>query len=232
MKLLILEDEPPIAEHIAWMCRKILGDRITACKLIHTLDEAERYIAGHQIDILLLDLNLEGKNGYAILKRSVAGSFHTIIISAHTDQAVTAFAYGVLDFIPKPFNEQRLREAFTRYDKRTEQRELATKYIAVRETSGIHLIDIADITYIKAAGNYSEAVLRDGSVQLIVKSLNMLEKILPASFERIHKSYLINMTLLDAYQHAGGGTYRVILKDGTSLPLSRPAYKRFQKAFR
>ena len=231
MNILILEDEPPIAEHIAWMCRKILKEKLSSCHILHTLDEASDYIKNHSIDLLLLDINLEGDNGYNILKRAVAESFHTIIISAHTNQAVTAFTYGVLDFIPKPFNKERLKKAFERYEKRIQSRELDTRYLAVREHDGIHLIETEKIQYIKAAGNYSEANIREKGKMLIGKSLNKLEQILPTTFKRIHKSYIINIADLNSYVHAGGGTYQVRLQDGTRLPLSRTKYKEFQQLF-
>ena len=72
------------------------------------MESAFAYLKDHQIDLLLLDLNLDGGNGFDILKYTVSQSFHTIIISAYTDQAITAFQYGVLDFIPKPFRDEEL----------------------------------------------------------------------------------------------------------------------------
>ncbi len=66
------------------------------------------------IDVLFLDLNLNGKDGFDLLKTSVSGAFHVIIISAHTEQALKAFEYGVLDFVGKPFNKERLARALDR----------------------------------------------------------------------------------------------------------------------
>ena len=85
----------------------------------------------------------------------MAGFFHTIIISAFTDQAITAFQYGVLDFISKLFEEERLRKAFGRYFNLIKKRELETKYIAVRENNDIQLLKIEDILFFKSSGNYT-----------------------------------------------------------------------------
>ena len=60
--------------------------------------------------MLLLDLNLGDSDGMTLLESKVAGSFHTIIVSATTDQALRAFEHGVLDFVPKPFAEERLNQ--------------------------------------------------------------------------------------------------------------------------
>lgn len=229
MKLLIIEDEPPIAEHIKWMSESILQEELECCTIIHSLDAALNYLSEHQIDLLLLDLNLEGDNGFDVLKLSVSGSFHTIIISAYTEQAINAFQYGVLDFIPKPFDENRLKNAFDRYFNLLQKRELETRYLAVRENNDIQLIKISDIIYFKSAGNYIEAHLTNGDVKVIIKAMNKLEQILPARFLRTHKSYTVDSHQISAYQHKGGGVYNIQLKNGIRLPLSRLIYKKLKK---
>lgn len=228
MKILIVEDEPPIADHIKWMCENILKKKLELCKINHSLESALGYLQNHQIDLLFLDLNLEGESGFEILKKSVSGSFHTIIISAFTEQAITAFQYGVLDFIPKPFEEERLRLAFDRYYNLMEGKELETKYMAIRENNDIFLLKIEDIRYFKSAGNYIEAHLKNGDTKLIIKAMNKLEKILPSRFIRIHKSYIIDLNEINSYKHSGGGLYQIELKNGKALPLSRKVYKKLK----
>ena len=116
MRLVIVEDEPPIAEDVEHACRSILGNRIRSLRVFFTLDEAADFLASHPVDLLLLDLTLSGEDGYDLLRQAVAGPFQTIVISAHTDQAIDAYAHGVLDFVPKPLDEERLRLALDRFD--------------------------------------------------------------------------------------------------------------------
>ena len=85
MRILIVEDEYSIARDIKWNCQRAVGEKIESLEIIQTLDNAADYLQKNQIDLLLLDLNLSGKSGFELLKTSVSGSFHTIIISAHTD---------------------------------------------------------------------------------------------------------------------------------------------------
>ncbi|MBK7227614.1 MAG: hypothetical protein IPH97_01775 [Ignavibacteriales bacterium] len=59
-------------------------------------------------------MNLNAKDGFELLKQVVSQSFHTIVISANINRAIEAFEYGVLDFIPKPYNIERLKAAFQR----------------------------------------------------------------------------------------------------------------------
>ncbi len=67
MRILIVEDEYSIARDIEYQCRAILGDRVTSLRILQTLEEAAEHLNKQTIDLLLLDLNLGGKNGYDLL---------------------------------------------------------------------------------------------------------------------------------------------------------------------
>ena len=229
MRILIVEDEPRIARDIAWSCKQILGKEITSIKIIQTLDEASDYLFKGRIDILLLDLNLHGKNGYELLRHAVSGSFHTIIISAHTDQAYEAFQYGVLDFLPKPFDEERLREAFNRYFNRLPRIEKSTQYLTVRKYNRNDILSVDDILYFRAANFYVDAVLKTGEVEILDKTMNRLEQILPSRFFRIHHSYIADIEQIRSFTPVKKGTSQVLLKNGAVLPLSKNRFKRLQQ---
>lgn len=123
MRILIVEDERPIAKYIERLCRQLLGTKVRSIDLQYSLEDAASFLFRQPVDLCLLDLNLNGENGYELLKLAVSGSFHTIIISANTDKAVEAFRFGVLDFIPKPFDEARLSQALQRYFDRQSPRQ-------------------------------------------------------------------------------------------------------------
>jgi len=229
MRLLIVEDERPIAGYIERLCRSILGKKIQSLRVLHSLDDALDYLFDHTIDLCLLDLNLHGQDGYDILKKAVSGTFHTIVISANTDRAVEAFEYGILDFIPKPFDEARLQKAFDRYLEQSEDQHIYTKYLSVRSGLDIHILKIKDIRYFKAAGNYIEAVLLSGKVELLDKTMDRLHQILPSQFIRIHRSFIVDIEQIVSFAHAGRGTYQVTLINDEKLPLSRSHYKKLQK---
>ena len=98
MRVLIVEDEPLLAGRLDRFCREILNTRLESIRIANRFDEAGATLADSAVDLLLLDLNLHGEDGMALLESSVAGSFHTIIVSANTEHALRAFEYGVLDF--------------------------------------------------------------------------------------------------------------------------------------
>lgn len=225
MNILIVEDESRIAKRIERMTRDIFGDTLQSLKHVNTLHEALQFIENSTLDLVLLDLNLNGENGFDLLTKAVSESFHTVIISAYKNQAITAFEYGVLDFVPKPFNRDRLEQALNKtiIKEKTEANEV--KYLAIKKRYRVQLIPIKDILYIKGAGAYTELFLADGKKELHNKSLEKLEQLLSSSFERIHKSYLIKMSEVREISVESGSKYMAVLKNGERIPIGRTKYK-------
>jgi len=225
MDVLIVEDESRIAKRIERMTRDILGGRLNSITRIDTLDEAKKFIESNSLDLVLLDLNLNGVSGFDLLSEAVSYSFHTIIISAYKEQAITAFDYGVLDFVPKPFSRERLEQALNQRFVDENRAPNKTKYLAIKKRGTIQLIPIEDVLYIKGAGTYTELFLNDGKKELHDKSMEKLEQLLAFSFERIHKSYLVRMSEISEIIVESGSKYMAKLKNGELIPIGRTKYK-------
>ena len=221
MRILIVEDERPTAEDIKLLVEKILHNEITSIHIETTLESAMFYLKEKPVDVLLLDLNLNAKDGFQLLKQVVSQSFHTIIISANINRAIEAFEYGVLDFIPKPYNIERLKAAFKRLKSSHALDGHSIKYLSVKTGFEIRIIPIENIRYFKSANIYVELHLNDGHKVIHDKSIKQLVPLLPANYCRIHKSYLVDVGKIESIQTLGGGKYRVILKSGECLPVSR-----------
>ncbi|HUR59962.1 MAG TPA: LytTR family DNA-binding domain-containing protein, partial [Opitutaceae bacterium] len=198
MRVLIVEDEPLLAQRLQRFCEEILGDRLESVRVANLFSEASARIDESPIDLLLLDLNLHGRDGMELLASSVAGSFHTIIVSANTEQALRAFEHGVIDFVPKPFSRERLAQALQRVTDRNGRAASAAKFLAVRKHGRVELVPIDRILYVEGAGAYAELVLDDGTRELHDKTLEKLHALLPPLFERIHKSYIVRWTAVKA----------------------------------
>jgi two-component system, LytTR family, response regulator LytT len=227
--MLIVEDEEPIADDLRAICARILREKPQSIHQVLRLEDAVEYINRHPIDVLLLDLNLSGKDGFELLKRAVSYSFHTIVISANINRALEAFEYGVVDFIPKPYNEQRIRKALDRLRHLATVQDHPLKYLAIRKHGNLRLICLEEIEYIAGAGAYAEVSLKDGRKELHDKTLNELEKILPPRFYRIHKSTIVDVQAITSLKIRGGGDYRVELNSGTVLPVSRARFADLKK---
>ena len=224
--ILIIEDEKSISNYIkatTLSCFSINELTIHQC---FTIEDAFAHIQSNPVDIVLLDLNLNEKDGFTLLKQLNAYSFLTIIISAYKEKAIEAFEYGVVDFIPKPFKEERLKQAFDRCTEKIPAPK--TKYLTVKKANEYLLLPVSDIYFFEAADVYVEAKLRTGTSELLSVSMKKLEHILPTRFLRIHRSYIVDLNDVRSFFYVDGGTYNIELKDGTVLPLNRATYKRLK----
>jgi two-component system response regulator LytT len=227
MRILIVEDEKVAARGLQRMVQNILGKEISWIGWEATLEAAKLALAENPVDILFLDLNLNGESGFELLQGAVAGSFHTIVVSANEDQALRAFEYGVLDFVPKPVSEERLEKALNRV-KDPNYAGKHAKYLPIRKPKGIALINLEDVAYFRGDGNYVEIRLKTGVSEYHRQTLDSLAKVLPRQFSRIHRSYIVDRRGVKSVLSHGGGLYDVELESGAKLPLSRIHYKDFK----
>jgi two-component system response regulator LytT len=223
MRVLIVEDQVLIARRIERFVREILGDKLTYLNAIDNVDDAEEWLFESSLDLLLLDLDFHGQSGFDLLKTAVSGAFHTIIISAHKDQAYRAFEYGVIDFVGKPFDLARLEQAFDQLERRKLQ--AGTQYLSIRRAGQLEIIALEDVLYAQGAGAYSELKLEDGCSQMHDKSLDKLLHILPSKFIRIHKSYLVDIERVTKLVRKSGSYYELQLTNEERLPIGRTRYK-------
>ena len=230
MRVVIVEDEPSIAERLERLAREILGEKLKRLRHFLDVDNAVDYICEHPIDLLLLDLNLSGRNGFDVLQHTAAESYQTIIVSAFAERAITAFEWGVLDFVNKPFGKDRLERALNRFLDSSHRNAISAKYLSVRTNGALEIIPIESVKYVRGADNYSELVLADGKTRLHDKPLGKLLAILPADFLQVHKSYIARMSLAKRLLVHQGGKYELELDCGTLVPIGRTRYKKVHKA--
>ncbi|HAA16467.1 MAG TPA: DNA-binding response regulator [Cytophagales bacterium] len=221
----IVEDEPLVAQRLERMLGEALVDHPFQLWSLRTLAEARAFLDAHPVDVVFLDLNLHGENGFDLLKESVAQAYHTVVISAYHDKALQAFEYGVLDFIGKPFTHERLQTAIYRLldAKTTPTHQL--KYLAVRTHGRLQIVPLQEVLYLQAHGAYSQLHMREGTPLLHDKSLAKLQQILPSGYERIHKSYIVELGRIRHLNNYGAGKYEAVLVNKETLPVSRQAFK-------
>lgn len=222
MRIAIVEDEAVVARRLERMLRDVAGASIEALDVVDTLAAAQALVHDRPPDLVFLDLNLNGRNGFHLLEEAVAASFQTIVVSAHHDQALRAFDYGVVDFVAKPFTEERLRKALERVT--SDGARGRARCLAVRKGRELRTIPLDRIAFIRGADDYSELHLDDGTVHLHQKTLTALERVLPPDFVRIHRSYIAPLT-----KARGLRANALVLADGRVVPVGR-SYREAVKA--
>jgi len=223
MRVLIVEDVTLVADRVSYLAKKYLSD--CKIKISHTLEDAKFCITEDVYDLLFLDLNLNGKDGFELLKSVTAESFQTIIITANREKASIAFDFGVLDFISKPIIEKRFKTAVDRFLNGNGTHREKLKYLTIKSKGVISLINIEDIEFIKASGNYSDIYTINKRCFLHDKNLEKLTKILPDSFVKVHRSYIVKKSEIRKVIKHGGGKYNLELISGEIVSLSRTIYK-------
>ncbi len=238
VSVLIVDDEAPARALVREYLAEIDGYQVAAeCT---NGFEAVEAVARLAPDLLLLDVQMPGLDGFEVLElldREVGVVFTT----AYDEYAVRAFEVGAVDYLLKPFSRDRLAEALARAASRrgagsqealarlasAAQRERSPlTRVLVRADGEVHVLPVDKIDYVEAQGDY--AVFRAGGRKLAKQqSLAELEELLdPTRFARIHRSYILNLSRLSRLELYAKDSRVAVLADGTRLPVSRAGYAR------
>ncbi len=228
MRILIVEDEAIAARGLEKLVRELLGKEIISLKIEKTLLGAECFLEEDLVDLVFLDLNLNGKYGFDLLKNISAQSFYTIIVSGSTEKAIQAFEFGVLDFVTKPISKDRLKKAIQKISNFRTNSKL-TKFLSIKKNDKLEIIQIKEICFIQGKNKETLIYKKDLKTETHKKTLDALSKILPNHFYRIHKSYIVNLKEAKFLNSNNIGKYSLELKNGKILPVSRKIYSDLKK---
>jgi two-component system, LytTR family, response regulator LytT len=216
--IVIVEDEYMVAKRLKRFVEQAFAEQTIKITTCHSLDDANDYLDQHSIDLLFLDLNLQGHDGFTLLKEQLSESFHTIVVSANSDRAIEAFDIGVLDFVAKPFTQERIQKAVDRLQQKQTGH---CKYLTYKRLGKIELLAIEQVQYLKAEGHYCEVFMHNHDSFLHDKSLDKLTNLLPDNFIRIHRSYAVAIDCIQSIKSEEGSKYWLTLKSGHRLPVGR-----------
>lgn len=209
--------------------------------------EAIKLIPEWKPDLLFLDIEMPGMNGFDMLRELNQTDFEVIFTTAYDDYAVEAFRVSALDYLLKPIRSDHLVAAVQRVANKQEQsftkekletlfshlREPATNRhkIAFGTVEGLEFIEVNQITYCEAMRNYTKLALADGNNVIVSKTLKEVEDALkPFTFLRVHKSYLLNTEHVIKYVRGQGGY--AIVTGGTAVSVARNRRQAVLDAFR
>jgi DNA-binding LytR/AlgR family response regulator len=216
IRVVVAEDEAVIARRLARQITDTLG--VVAVTIAGSVAAAVAAVSHRGPDILVLDLNLEGRDGFDLLRDPVLARCPTIVVSAHTERALEAYELGIRDFVPKPFSRDRLALALHRALDGAPRR---LERFAVRDSNETRYVAIDEIVFVRADGARSEIVLSGKRVVRDDRMLDRIQTLLPPHFERIHRSFLVDVSKIERLVAQEGSRYAVTLRDGTTLPVGR-----------
>lgn len=217
MNILIVEDEAPAARRLRRLVAADLKIDPNVIAVVDTLDAARQYIAERRVNVLFLDLDLSGRDGFELLQAARTDIIATVIVSANVHRAVDAFDHNVVDFVAKPVSATRLSRALAR----AREARSGEMRLVVHSQGRTDIIPASKIVHISGAVDYVEVFVETDQSFLHNEKLDILEKSLPASFVRAHRSHIVNMSHVIQLRVLGRDQHALLTASGKEIPVSR-----------
>ena len=202
-------------------------------------DEAVEYIRGLKPDLVWLDIQMPGCDGFEVLDRIGSSAVPVIVFVTAFDQyALRAFDAMALDYLLKPFDRARFqralgraRDAFAARDADSLSERVAALLadrehdyplrMVVKEAGRIQFVQVDDVRWIEAQGNYVKLHTHSGAPMLRCTMKEMKQRLDPRRFARVHRSTIVCLRNIRQMRPQSGGDYRLLLDDSTELICSR-----------
>ena len=237
VKALIVDDEAPARRRLADLLRGV------ACvsEIIEAADgnAAVQSILNERPDVVFLDIQMPGQSGLAVVDAiSLERMPVTVFVTAYDQHAISAFEANALDYLLKPFSDERFEATMARVTKRLEQHLAAPMLgaeperwdrLVVKAAGTTHFVKAADIDWIEAVGVYVNLYI-GGKAMLYRSPIHLLaEKLDPAHFVRIHRSAIVNLESIVHLEAISHGEFEVVLKHGGRTKVSRTYRSQLEK---
>ena len=247
IRTVIVDDEPLARERIRSLLEnepdvEIVGE----CR---DGDEAVETVRKETPDLVFLDVQIPERNGFEVIETLGADRAPVIVfVTAYDQYALQAFEVHAVDYLLKPFDEERFHKALDRARealRRPRGTEVSERLLSllkdlkqpaayldrlvVKSAGRLFFLRTEEVDWIESAGNY--VCLHVGpESHLLRETMNGVEERLdPARFVRIHRTAIVNIDLVKELQPLFHGEYQVVLRDGTQLTLSRGYRERLQE---
>ncbi|GAB3223041.1 LytR/AlgR family response regulator transcription factor [Spirosoma arcticum] len=244
MKTLIIDDERLARNEL----RRLLDNfpKIEIVGEAANADEALPMIEELEPDLLFLDIQMPGKNGFELLQAIEGKTPEVIFTTAFDEYALKAFEFNALDYLLKPVELARLSEAIHRVEEERHTTDIngtssggdspgpATKTLGendqvfVKDGEKCWFVKLGKVRLFESMGNYVRLYF-DDQKPLVLKSLNALEdRLNPATFFRANRKHIINLQWIEKIEPWFSGGLLVTLRGGDKIEISRRQAIRFK----
>ncbi|MBS1686144.1 MAG: response regulator transcription factor [Bacteroidetes bacterium] len=234
MRAIIVDDEILVAQNLNLLLNRYCPD-VQVLGMVHSASEAEKLIRAEEPDLVFLDVEMPGGNGFDLLRRFSQIRFGIIFVTAFDHYAVQAIKFSAIDYLLKPIDINELRAAVAKAQEQQKSRSInqslnillhnmaqpATRLqkLSLPTLDGMTFISINDIVYCQSDGNYTLFFLDNGDKLLITRQIGVYEELLPEPlFCRIHRQYIINVNKVTRYVKGRGG--HVVMSDGREIDVA------------
>ena len=225
IRAVIVDDEPLARQRIEDLLAKV--EDVEIAGTADTGPAAVETIQSLEPDLVFLDVQMPGMTGVEVMERiGIERMPVTIFTTAYDQYAVKAFELMALDYLMKPFDDDRFVQALDRAREsiRASAGRHGPRYLerlGVESRGQVRFVPVDRIDYITADGPYAELHIGERTLALRERMQTLEERLDPEVWFRIHRSAIVRLDRVEAMLRRSGGDYGVRLRDGTVLSLSR-----------
>jgi two-component system LytT family response regulator len=216
IRVIVIDDERSAREELKRMLKnypdlEVVGEAGNA-------DDAKEQIEAKHPDLLLLDIQMPEKTGFALLE-SLEHAPAVLFTTAYSQYAVQAFEINALDYLVKPVREERFAKSIEKVRNNIGVAS-AGRQVFIKDGGQCYFIRLNEIYLIESLDNYSRLYFREKKL-VLKRSLRQWEQLLDANiFFRISRTQIINTGHIQEIHHIPGGRLTISLKTGQLLEVS------------
>ncbi|CAN5815021.1 LytTR family DNA-binding domain-containing protein [soil metagenome] len=234
IRTLIIDDEQHCIDRVTNLL-EAHKDKVHLMDALQSVEEGVTAIRKFKPDLIFLDVQINDKTGFDLLKQIDTHDFEVIFTTAHDKYAVQAFKFSAIDYLLKPVDADDLQQALEKVSKKVAEKTNndrldillhnlksthgTTKKISIPTVNGFVFVQVTDILRCQSEINYTTIFLKDKQKITVAKTLKEFEELLTEyNFFRVHNSHLINLAYIKSYNKGKGGI--VTMMDQTDIEVS------------
>jgi len=226
MTAILVDDEEKSLKNLSIL----IADHCPGIKIISTASnalEAVKEIMSEKPDLVFLDVQMPGYNGFDVLEHIKSTPVTVIFTTAHKDYAINALRKGAFDYLLKPIDSDELKSCIERAQEKIDKEKnafgsvpSAPNIIELSVKDGIIFVKQEQIVRLEASGSYTTFFMENNVKHMVSKSMKEYESQLdPAVFFRCHNSHIINLKMVVKFVHNNG--YFAELSNGSAVEIAR-----------
>jgi len=196
IKSIIVEDIQVAADFLRKFCEK--SGKVDVLGHFLNVEDALGFLNQNVVDLIFLDVEMPGATGFDLLDR-ISYSPKVILTTSKTEYAFNAFQYNVADYLKKPFTYQRFLESIAKIEVTSDiaAAKVDQDHLFIKVDTKLIKLQNTDILFVESMGDYVKFVTPNKKYVTLNTIKNLEEKLDKATFLKVHRSYLVNLTKID-----------------------------------
>ena len=214
IKSIIVEDIQVAADFLRKFCEK--SGKVDVLGHFLNVEDALGFLNQNVVDLIFLDVEMPGATGFDLLDR-ISYSPKVILTTSKTEYAFNAFQYNVADYLKKPFTYQRFLESIAKIEVTSDiaAAKVDQDHLFIKVDTKLIKLQNTDILFVESMGDYVKFVTPNKKYVTLNTIKNLEEKLDKATFLKVHRSYLVNLTKIDDLDG------NILLIQGNQVPISK-----------